>query len=125
MSPTSESLFYTYDELDNRKTIRFPDGNWLTNWFDAAKRLASNRLPSGVTVSYQYDSAGRLDSRSSTIGETHSFQYNLADAVTVMTDNTGSTTNLYDAAGRLYGIDYPTGASVRYVFDLLGHAEVG
>jgi RHS repeat-associated protein len=45
---------------------------------------------------------------------------NLADAVTVMSDNTGSTTNLYDAAGRLYGIDYPSGASVRYGFDLLG-----
>jgi len=33
------------------------------------------------------------------------------DAVTKMTDNTGSTTNLHDAAGRLWGIDYPSGAS--------------
>jgi RHS repeat-associated protein len=120
LSPTGESLFYTYDELDNRKTIQFPDGNWLINWFDAANRLASNSLPSGVRVHYQYDFAGRITNRSSTIGETNSFEYNLADAVTVMTDNTGSTTNLYDAAGRLYGIDYPTGASVRYGFDLLG-----
>ena len=60
LSPTGESLFYTYDELDNRKAIRFPDGNWLTNWFDAANRLATNRLPSGVTVSYKYDFAGRI-----------------------------------------------------------------
>ncbi len=120
LSPTGESLFYTYDELDNRKAFRFPDGNWLTSSFDAANRLATNQLPSGITVSYQYDFAGRITNRSSTIGETNSFQYNLADAVTVMTDNTGSTTNLYDAAGRLHGIDYPTGASVRYGFDLLG-----
>jgi len=36
-----------------------------------------------------------------------------------MTDLTGSTTNLYDAAGRLWGIDYPSGASVRYELDKL------
>ncbi|HWQ90357.1 MAG TPA: hypothetical protein VN673_01705 [Clostridia bacterium] len=36
-----------------------------------------------------------------------------------MTDDTGSTTNLFDAAGRLWGIDYPSGASVRYQLDLL------
>jgi RHS repeat-associated protein len=36
-----------------------------------------------------------------------------------VTDNTGSTTNLYDAAGRLWGIDYPSGATVRYQLDLL------
>jgi len=36
-----------------------------------------------------------------------------------MTDNTGSTTNLYDDAGRLWGIDYPSGASVRYQLDVL------
>jgi RHS repeat-associated protein len=36
-----------------------------------------------------------------------------------MTDATGTTTNLYDAAGRLSGIDYPSGASVRYQLDIL------
>jgi RHS repeat-associated protein len=119
-----ENLFYTYDELDNRKAIRFPDGNWLTSTFDAANRLATNQLPSGVTVSYQYDFAGRIMNRSSTIGETHTFQYNLADAVTLMTDNTGSTTNLYDAGGRFIGINYPTGSTVRYGLDLLGRITI-
>jgi len=36
-----------------------------------------------------------------------------------MSDNTGGSTNLYDTAGRLWGIDYPSGASVRYQLDLL------
>ena len=44
---------------------------------------------------------------------------NLNDVVTRMTDNTGGTTNQYDAAGRLWGVDYPSGASVRYALDLL------
>lgn len=51
--------------------------------------------------------------------ESASFQYNFNDAVTIMKDNTGGTTNLYDPAGRLYGIDYASGASVRYDHDLL------
>ncbi len=46
-----------------------------------------------------------------TIGETNRFEYNNNDAVTRFTDITGGTTNLFDAAGRLWGIDYPSGAS--------------
>jgi RHS repeat-associated protein len=120
LSPTGESLSYTYDSLDNVKTIRFGDGHYLTNFYDDANRLSSNALPGGAIVSMLYDQAGRLTNRASGIGETASFAYNLNDAVTTMTDNTGSTTNLHDAAGRLWGIDYPSGASVRYELDLLG-----
>jgi len=114
LSPTGESLGYTYDALDNLATIRFGDGNWLTNYYNSANRLNGVRLPSGVALTNFYDFAGRLTNHSSTIGETASFSYNLNDAVTTMSDNTGSTTNQYDAAGRLWGIDYPSGASVRY-----------
>ena len=57
------------------------------------------------------------------IGETFSFSFNLNDAVTLMNDNTGSTTNWYDAAGRLWGIDCPPGASVCYQLDLLNQHD--
>ncbi len=57
--------------------------------------------------------------RISSIGESAEFQYNNNDAVTIMTDNTGGTTNRYDAAGRFWGVDYPSGASVRYELDKL------
>jgi YD repeat-containing protein len=120
LSPTGETLSYTYDGLDNVKTIRFSDNHYLTNFYNAANRLSSNALPSGASVAFQYDQAGRLTNRTSSIGESAAFQYNLNDAVTVMTDNTGSTTNLYDGAGRLWGIDHPSGASVRYELDLSG-----
>jgi len=119
LSPTGETLSYAYDNLDNVKTVRFGDGNFLTNYYNAENRLASNTLPSGVAVALKYDFAGRLTNQTSTLGETASFAYNGNDAVTRMTDNTGTTTNLYDAAGRLLGIDYPSGASVRYELDLL------
>jgi YD repeat-containing protein len=36
-----------------------------------------------------------------------------------MTDNTGTTTYSYDAAGRFTGITYPNGASVKYTRDKL------
>lgn len=119
LGPTGEKLSYTYDELDNIKTIRFGDNNYLTNFYNAENRLSAVRLPSGVAVSNFYDFAGRLTNRSSTIGETATFEYNGNDAVTRMTDNTGGTTNLHDAGGRLWGIDYPSGASVRYQLDVL------
>jgi RHS repeat-associated protein len=119
VSPTGETLGYTYDALNNVQTIRFGDGNWLTNFYNAANRLSGVRLPSGVMVSNLYDFAGRVTNLSSTIGETASFAYNGNDAVTAMTDNTGGTTNRFDAGGRLWGIDYPSGASVRYALDLL------
>ncbi|MCL4789108.1 MAG: hypothetical protein KJ070_20325 [Verrucomicrobia bacterium] len=119
ISPTAETNSYVYDDLDNVKAIRFSDNNWLTNFYNLENRLSGARLPSGVSLTNHYDFAGRLTNRSSTIGETASFEYNGNDAVTKMTDNTGSTTNLYDAAGRLWGIDYPWGGSVRYGLDLL------
>jgi len=124
VSPTGETLSYGYDNLDNLKTIRFGDGNYLTNYYNAENRLASNTLPSGATMALKYDFAGRLTNRTSTIGETASFQYNNNDAITRMSDNTGMTTNLYDAAGRLFGIDYPSGAIVRYELDLLNRITV-
>ena len=119
LSPTGETLSYTYDELDNVETIRFGDGNYLTNFHDAANRLSTNVLPSGVEVHYEYDFAGRLTNLVSTVGEQAVFEYNGNDAVTRMTDNTGGTTNLYDVAGRLWGIDFPSGARVRYELDKL------
>ena len=119
VSPTGETNSYTYDSLDNVKTIRFSDGNYMTNFFNAENRLNGVRLPSGVALTNGYDFAGRLTNRSSTIGETNRFDYNDNDAVTRFTDITGGTTNLFDAAGRLWGVDYPSGASVRYQLDLL------
>ncbi len=119
LSPTGETLTYAYDDLDNVKTIRFGDGNYLTNFYNDANRLSSNALPSGAKVQLEYDFAGRLMNRISSIGESAEFQYNNNDAVTIMTDNTGGTTNRYDAAGRFWGVDYPSGASVRYELDKL------
>ncbi len=124
LSPTGETNFYIHDELDNVKAIGFADGNWLTNFYNEQNRLSGARLPSGTLLTKFYDFASRLTNRQAKVNgvltESAVFEYNGNDAVTVMTDNTGGTTNLYDAAGRLWGIDYPSGASVRYELDLLG-----
>jgi RHS repeat-associated protein len=123
LSPTGETLGYAYDDLDNVAAIRFGDGNWLTNFYSAENRLSGMRLASGTLLTNFFDFAGRLTNRQAKVSgvttETTSFEYNGHDAVTRMTDDTGSTTNLFDAAGRLWGIDYPSGASVRYQLDLL------
>ncbi len=124
LSPTGESLSYVYDNLDNLARIRFGDGNYLTNYYNTANELSGVRLPSGVNLTNSYDFAGRLTNRTSTIGENASFTYSLNDAVTVMTDNTGSTTNWHDAAGRLCGISYPSGATVGYALDLISRITV-
>ena len=119
VSPTGESLTYTYDDLDNVKTIRFADGFYLTNFYNAENRLSGVVLPTGVALTNSYDFAGRLQSQTSSIGETAVFSYNVQDIVTSMSDNTGTTINGYDAAGRRVNIVYPTGARVDYGYDLL------
>lgn len=121
IGPTGEKLTYVYDSLKNLTAIRFADGNWLTNTYSPiTNRLTGIRLPSGQTMSFQHDAYGRITNRNTTLGETANFGYNLANAVTVMSDGTGSTTNLYDSAGRLIGINYPNGAIVRYALNVLG-----
>jgi RHS repeat-associated protein len=120
-SPTGETTSYTYDGLDNVTVIRYPDGFYRTNSYSAGTNLLSSVvLPSGITVSYAYDSAGRLTNSTSSVDGEVAFQYNGNDQITTMWDASGGTTNLYDSAGRLYGIDYPTGASIRYDLDALG-----
>jgi YD repeat-containing protein len=119
-SPAGETNYFAYDGLENLKTVTFADGHSLVNNYNSGdNRLGSVDLPSGATVNLLYDAAGRLTNRSSSIGEAAVFQYNGNDMVTVMTDNTGSTINYYDAAGRLEGMDFPAGASVRYGRDNL------
>jgi RHS repeat-associated protein len=119
LGPTGESLSYVYDNLGNVKATRFGDGNWLTNYYNAQNNVASNALPNGISIHHQYDGAGRLTNSISSMGEVASLAYNGNDAVSRMSDNTGGTTNLYDLAGRLIGIDHPTGATVRYELDKL------
>ncbi len=123
-SPTRELTSYYYDALENVLAIKFPDNNSLTNFYDPANRLNGVRLPSGTLLTNFFDSAGRLTNRQARVNgavtENVGLSYNVNDAVTIMTDITGASTNVFDTAGRLIGIDYPTGASVRYGHDLLG-----
>lgn len=77
-------------------------------------------LPSGVAINFDYDSRERLTSRSTTTGELTTLTYNNDDSVQTMQDATGTTTYSYDSSGALSRIDYPTGASVQYVRNLLG-----
>jgi len=123
LSPTGAKLSYFYDDLDNVKALIFADGGALTNFYDSANRMNGARLPSGTLLTNFFDFAGRPTNRqasvSGSVTENTSFWYNPNDAVTIMTDNSGSTTNVFDPAGRLIGIDFPTGVSVRYALDLL------
>ncbi len=98
VGPTGETLGYRYDELDNLVHLRMPDGNWITNTYNFAdNQLGSVRLPTGITNTFLYDSAGRMTNRTSTAGEFAAFSYDPEDSVTQVRDNTGTTTNLYDA----------------------------
>ncbi len=121
LSPTGETLAYSYDALDNVKTIRYGDGFYRTNNYSTGTNLLSSvNLPSGVTVNLLYDSAGRLTNRNSTVDGTALLYYNANDVLSGMTNAAGITTNYFDSAGRLTGMDYPSGANVRYGLDLLG-----
>ena len=128
------SITFTYDALGRRKTTG--DGSGATTWsYDGASRVTSVAAPAG-TVGYSYDDAGRRstmtlpsgtvtygytddDRLASLTGPTGAFSFSyFADGrpQTVARPNGVSTTDGYDAAGRLTSITHKKGAATLAAF---------
>ncbi len=122
-SPSGATLSFSYDALDNVKTVTYPDAGVLTNFYDAANRVNGVGLPSGLRVTNAFDAAGRLQTRQILSGgtpvDTAAFSHNANDTVITVSNIAGLTLNGLDAAGRLVSITYPTTASAGFQRDLL------
>ena len=50
---------YTYDEVGNQVTVKYPDGGIVSNFYDAVNNLTSVIDPDKGTYAYTYDDANR------------------------------------------------------------------
>ena len=116
-------ISFEYDGLEDRSRVVFPDGGDQTFVYDAARNLSQTTLPQGTVLDFTYDVAGRELTRTSSLGESRSFSYDGRGNLESMTDSTGTTQTHYDASGQFAGMTYPSGASVRYEYDLLGRID--
>jgi len=90
-------LAYTYDAASNRSAFatNFAQPQPVANTFDA-----DNRLTASGATSYAYDDNGDLISS---------------------TDNTGTTTNTWDARKRLTSVTAPNGQKTSFLYDFEGN----
>jgi len=117
-SPTGETLKYSYDEKRNLTKITYGDNTVKQFSYGAVNRLSKTTLPNGETISYTYDSAGREIKQTLSTGEVINTTYNGEGSVATMTNSTGTTTYHYNLSGSLSGIDYPSGSSIKYEYDI-------
>lgn len=94
---------YDYDEIDRIKQITYHDGATVGFVYDqGANGIGQLTQITDISggISYAYDSFGRMQSETRVIAGTPYI-----------------TGYRYDEAGRLAGIDYPTGRAINYGYD--------
>jgi len=119
-SPTGETLKYSYNALGNLAKTTYGDNTVKQFSYGTDNRLFKTTLPNGETISYTYDSVGREIKQTLSTGEVINTTYNGEGSVATMTNNTGTTSYHYNLSGRLSGIDYPSGSSIKYEYDIKG-----
>jgi RHS repeat-associated protein len=88
--------------------------------YTAAGELKKSTDRNNKTTQFSYTGSGRLKTMSYP-GSAVNFNYDSRDKLVEMIDSTGTTTNTYDAAGRLTGHTDSSGHSVGYSYDAVGN----
>ncbi|GAB2848234.1 hypothetical protein GCM10027277_15480 [Pseudoduganella ginsengisoli] len=125
-SPDTGVTSYHYDAVGRLDSESGANGKTITYTWDKLGRPTS-RSSGGVTESFTYDEGtygkGRLTGATDVTGSTK-FTYNSAGELTNKTSNVYGTnytfTWTYDTAGRLTGLNYPSGLALTYSFDSYG-----
>jgi len=142
--PFSKAMSYTYDQVGNRKTMTYPEGQTITytwdalnrltnlqdsnlgNWtfgYDAGSRRATLRHPTGVKTTYTYngaDWATKLETKTSggIILERFNYTYdNVGNELTAMEENGNTSNFVYDSTNRLRSESYTGGLTINYTYD--------
>lgn len=128
-SPDSGTTTYTYDSAGRLQTETKANGLVITYTWDALDRMTS-RSSGGVTETFFYDEGqygkGRLTRITDATGET-SFTYTAAGELTLQVNKIYGSTYMtlwnWDTAGRLTGINYPTGLNLGFGYDAYGRVS--
>ena len=136
------SITYAYDQIGRMTGLTDQVGTSLTYSYDKRNLLLSNTDRAGAASSFTYYDDGSLwtktDRKGSTITYTYSpsgklqtisypdtstvnYSYNLLDQLVSMQDSLGTTSYVYDAAGRLASATDPHNQSVAYSYDAAGN----
>ena len=94
---------FAYDAVGNQVSRTDARGQITTYDYDALNRLAVKHLTGGAVISFTYDAMGQQ---------------------LTMTDASGTTTNTYDALGRVSSEVNGRGNHLAYEYDAVGHRTV-
>lgn len=143
-----KEIFYTYDEMSNRKTMTDPSGGTTRYLYDNDNRIIEIETPGGEIANFEYDVKGRLGklingngtvsmynyddmdhllsiSHKNSSGEiisSFSYEYDDFGNRTVMVDQDNDTTRYsYDAVNRLSSVNYPDSSFETFDLDAVGN----
>ncbi len=119
-SPEGEVLQRQYTPFGRIRQINLPNGGTETRTYGADGEPDSITLAHGTVLTLDHDPAGRLLTRTGTDGSSLAFSYLPGDRLGTMADATGTTTFLYDAAGRNAGLMHPNASGAELARDPLG-----
>ena len=146
--PFTKTVNYTYDEVGNRRTMTYPEGQVITYTWDALNRLVdlgdsvlgswtfdcdagSRRTelvhPSGLKTTYAYNEADwitRMETKTSGGVVIERFNYthdDVGNKLTVVEETGNTTTYAYDNTYRLTSESYTGGPVINYTYDGVGN----
>ena len=113
---------YEYNGFMALSKTTYPDNTYEEFAYDQYRRLSGTLGRSGQTISLSYDGLNRVRTKmvvdpNTVTTNTITYQYDLLGRLYRVTDNTGTTKNTYDKAGRLIRVQYPGGKTVSYQYD--------
>jgi RHS repeat-associated protein len=107
---------YGVDGLGNVNSLLSPDTKDTTNTYDASGNLKTSKDARGLTTTYSYDVLNRLTKISYASGTASAFGYDSGNyakgKLSSFTDESGSTSYLYNSLGRLTTQTQNTGGKV-------------
>lgn len=127
--PRSKVTSYSYNALGDLKQLVSPDTGTTTNAYDSSGNLTSSTDARNKTATYAYDALNRITGvtyADQVIGYTYDTGTNHKGRLTLLTDNSGSTSWGYDAQGRVVSRQQTMGAiskSVGYAYDTSGRLQ--
>ena len=122
-NPLSKSLTYSYDAVDNRRSLDAPDSGRFSYVYDAADQLSSVLNPFSGLTTFSYDIAGRRTVQRYSNGTRASIIYDTANNVTQFHNRTSTGTAIttndykYDNVGNRTGMLEASGDRLTWTYD--------
>lgn len=112
---------FVYDERNLITSRTDPLGATTINSYDDAGRLLSTTDRNNDTVSSTYTPSGKVNAITFPDATSVQYGYDVHDRLRTMTDPLGTTSNIYDLAGRLTSSTDANGFTVGYGYDANGN----